>query len=178
MAKVADFSLLEQKLNIASSLIEELTIDDCDVFLPDATVESTTTTIATVGEPNNEVFATDTLKTDFAMIRQNVMKLIATGQRIVESASMIDVSDMTPQYLKSMSELQQTLGNNLKLLVELYSQVANIEKTRDRSKDKKQQAEVPSLVNQGSITNNNNLVFTGDTSELLEIIKQNQKQIT
>lgn len=171
------FDLLEKKLNIASSLIEELDfeIEDCITELP----ELTAVEVITVDDlsASTEVFSTGSLKADFAMIRQNVMSLITTGQRIVNTASVIDVSDMTPAYLKSMSELQQTLGNNLKLLIDLYTQIANIEKTRDRTKDKKVGSE-PAVINQGTITNNNNLVFTGDTNELLDILKQSQKQIT
>ena len=169
------FDLLEKKLNIASSLIDELDdldIEICDVELPELTSIVTTDIVISDDNLTTEVFSTGTLKTDFALIRQNVMALISTGQRIVNSASVIDVSDMTPAYLKSMSELQQTLGNNLKLLIDLYTQIANIEKTRDRNKDKKVGSE-PAVINKGTITNNNNLVFTGSTEELLTIIKNN-----
>lgn len=171
MAKVADFTLLEKKLNIATNLIDELEIEECDISLPSLTDSDTKYEMVAADKNPNEVFSIDTLKSDFIMIRQNVMKLIATGQRVCDSASIVDVSDMKPSTLQAIAMLHQTLGSNIKLMVDIYKQIADIEKTRDKVRPKDEQPS--SVTNSGTIVNNN-IVFQGDTSELLDIIKQNQ----
>jgi hypothetical protein len=171
MAKTTDFALLEKKLNIATNLVDELEIEECDIFLPSSASEYPVQTLVEKLPTNNEVFSIDTLKTDFIMIRQNVMKLIATGQRVCDSASLVDVSDMKPSTLQAIAILHQTLGSNIKLMVDIYKQIADIEKTRDKTRPKDEQPNV--VTNSGTIVNNN-IAFQGDISELLEIINQNQ----
>lgn len=162
-----NFDLLESKLNIANNLIEELNIDDYEIALP------TTTAISTIvsEESTNEVFSLDTLKNDFIVIRQNVLKLISTGQRILDTSAILDPSDMKASQLTALSLLQQTLGNNLKLLVDIYKEIVNIEKTRSNIAGKI--PEGTNVVNQGNIVNNN-VIFSGSTDNLLSFLKENQ----
>lgn len=167
MAKKNEFELLEKKLNIASSLIEELNIEEGEVILP----EIVTSEVPAINCATNEVFSIDTLKSDFILIRQHVMKLITEGQRVSSSVALIDIADMKPQMIMAISTLHQTLGNNIELLGRIYKQISDIEKTRDRNQPK--QTEGATVTNQGTIVNNN-IVYTGSTEDLLSIIKQNQ----
>lgn len=166
------FDILEKKLNIANDLIEELDFDDYEITLPQ---EMTNTLVSHPGkteESTTEVFSLDSLKADFILIRQNIMKLINTGQRVLESASLIDPSDMKASQLMALSQLQQTLGNNLKLLVDVYKEIVNIEKTRSSVTLK--QTDQPGIINQGTVINNQ-VLFSGDTNQLLDFLKENQK---
>jgi hypothetical protein len=161
-----NFDLLENKLNIANNLIEELNVDAYEISLP------TTTALITTEESTNEVFSLDTLKSDFVIIRQNILKLINTGQHILDTAAVLDPSDMKAAQLTAISQLQQTLGNNLKLLVDVYKEIVNIEKTRSNIGGKNI-PENQSIVNQGTV-NNNNIIFSGSTDNLLSFLKENQ----
>lgn len=178
MAAKDKFEILERKLNIATELIDELNIEEYEIVAPDyntstelVAVDTTNTELVTVDK--QEVFTIEGLKQDFILIRQNVMKLITTGQRILDSASLLDVADMKAAQLNALSSLQETLGNNLKLLVNIYKEICEIEKMRLGVSGKVPDGSVQQL-NTGTITNNNTIVFSGDTSQLLDIIKQNQ----
>jgi hypothetical protein len=161
---------LEKKLNIASSLIDELEIDNYDI-IPSNSITNLPE-ITKVDEKGDEVFSLETLKSDFMMIRQNVMKLISTGQRILDTASLIDVSDMKASQLTALSQLQQTLGNNLKLMVDCYREISEIEKIRLCATGKVTEAGATQVNTANTV--NNTIVFSGDTNSLLDIIKQNQ----
>lgn len=170
------FDALEKKLNIASSLIEELDFEDCDIILP-GTLQTVPTDVnlpstIVVEESSNEVFSLDTLKGDFVIIRQNILKLISTGQRVLDSTAVIDPSDMKAAQLTAISELQKTLGSNLQLLVSVYKEIANIEKTRSITQGKTNSPQ-SGMVNNGSVTNNN-IVFSGDTDQLLSFLQENK----
>ena len=165
------FEILEKKLNIASELIEELNIDDLTVNLPSAHVE--TAELMVVPENEKEIFSIESLKSDFILIRQNVLKLIGTGQRILDSAALLDISDMKASQLTALSNLQETLGNNMKLMVGIYKEICEIEKMR-LGICGKAEGSVQQIATGNTINNNTTVVFSGDTSQLLEIIKENQ----
>ena len=162
------FEALEKKLGIASELIDELNIPEQDIILPELTTLPSTDIIE---KEDFKVFELENLKSDFLLLRQNVLKLVNTGQRILDSASLIDIADMNPNMLKSLAEIQNSLGNNLNLLVNMYKSIAEIETSRNKHSKNKQLE--PTAINTGSITNNN-IVFSGSSSALLDLIKQNQ----
>lgn len=162
-----DFELLEKKLNIATELVDELDISSHEVMVM-PTIDDTLVTL-----DSNEVFSIDSLKSDFILIRQNVMKLITTGQRILDTASVLDISDLKAAQLSALSTLQQTIGSNLKLMVSIYKEICEIEKMRIGISGKVPEGSVQQI-NSGN-TNHNTIVFAGDTSALLDIIKENHK---
>lgn len=172
MKKQIDFGKLEEKLNVASSLasclVQELEIETTELEI----IPPTEAELMTV-DGNNEVFSTDSLKSDFIMIRQNVMKLITTGQKILESASVLDIGDLKAAQLTALSQLQMTLGSNMKLMVDLYKEICEIEKMRMGISGKIPDGSMKQLNSGNTVTNN--IVFSGDTSSLLDIIKENHK---
>lgn len=171
------FELLEKKLNIASELMDELNLDDieevteCDI-IPAGKYE---VAVSTNDEIKPEIFTIESLKSDFVAIRNNVMKLINTGQRILESASLIDIADMKPQHLNALSDMQSTLGSNLKLMISLYKEIAEIEKLRIKESKHLSGGAGAGVapVNNGTIVNNQ-IVYSGSTEDLLALIKENQ----
>jgi hypothetical protein len=170
--KEFDFALLEKKLNIATELIDELDIESHELsMLP--SIDITPSIVASVSADSHEIFSIDSLKSDFILIRNNVMKLITTGQRILESASVLDVGDLKPATLSALATLQQTVGSNLKLMVSIYKEICEIEKMRLGISGKVPDGSVEQR--HGSTTTNNTIVFSGNTSALLDIIKENHK---
>jgi len=166
------FEELEKKLDIATTLIQTLEIDDYEISLPSVPLTPIIQSGETIEEVSTEVFSIDTLKSDFTIIRQSILKLITTGQRILDSAAVLDPSDIKPATLTALSELQRSLGGNLQLLVSVYKEIANIEKTRAATQHKNNDV-TPGLVNQGNMTTNN-IVFSGDTNQLLEFLNTNK----
>lgn len=159
-----NLDILEQKLNIANELIDELDLD-----MPTELIE--VVKYETVPVDNRfEVFTLESLKSDFVAIRQHIMKLILSGQRILETASLMDVSDLKAPQIMALSSLQKTLGDNSKLLIDIYRQIGEIEKLRSKERPPEPNG---SIVNSGTVVNNQ-ILFNGDTSQLLDFIKQNQ----
>ena len=172
MKRTDKLEKLEKKLNVASALVEDLTavVEEFEQDLP-VVRETISGEIVTIEQEDIKVFELDNLKTDFQIIRTNILKLVKNGQRILDTASVIDVSDLSSKQLEALASLQQVIGNNLKLLVDCYKSIADIEKLR--AKEQKKADAIPGAINMGQVTNNN-IIFSGGTNDLLDLIKQNQ----
>ena len=172
-----NLDILEKKLNIATELMEELNFDDIEICvptIPDITdIEIIQPKNLTEPIKEEEVFSIDSLKNDFIMIRSNVLQLISTGQRILASASVIDVSDMKAPTLNALASLQETLGNNLHLMVTVYKEICEIEKMRMCVNGKPVDGVGSQNISTGNVTNNTQIVFSGGTADLLKLIKDN-----
>jgi len=168
------FEELEEKLNIATDLIAELNIDAVEPpEIQAALAEPITAELVPVDNEKEEVFSLAVLKSDFLLIRQNVMKLVSTGQRIMDSVSVLDVSDMKAAQLSAISSLQKTLGDNLQLMISIYREICEIERLRLGLSGTPQEGGVQQIATGNTVNNTtNNIVFTGDTSQLLDIIKE------
>lgn len=160
---------LERKLNIATDLIKEFEVDE---NLPMEISETPVPMV--IDEINNDVFELNNLKSDFMLIRQNVLKLISTGQRFMESVSIVDPSDLKASQIQAISGMHETLGNNLKLLIDLYKQIADIETLRNKRSSKLNTEANQTISTGNTITNHNQIVFAGTSDDLLKVIKENQ----
>lgn len=156
---------LEERFNIAESLVEEL---DCIV---DDLVPVTRSLHSNEMDNNLDIVVMDvqSLKQDFQLVRNNIIKLVGSGQRILDSASQIDIEDLKASQLDALANLQSTLGNNLKLLIDIYKDLAAIEKSRQKPVAKDNI--VPENVVNGNVTNNQ-ILFTGDSNALLKLINE------
>ena len=149
------FSLATTLVDDMNDLVEEFTSDlvCCDDILPEKYVES------------EAMFEVSNLKSDFQLVRQNIIKLVNNGQRILDKASEIDIEDMKPSTLSALAELQSTIGNNLKLLIDTYKTMADIDKTT-KAPTKGQTVDASGIVN----NTQNNVIFSGSSSQLLDLI--------
>jgi hypothetical protein len=164
---------LEKKFDLAESLVEELEciVADIETDTPTpAVIEATP--VAVIEEPES-ILSMSSLKQDFALVRTNVIKLVHTGQRILDSTSVLDISDLKASHLEALATLQSTLGSNLKLLMDIYKDIAAIEKSRAKAIPPSEQ-NAPAAINNGTV-NNNNIVFSGSSSELLSLINSQLK---
>lgn len=169
------FGLASQQIDDVTDLVTEL-VGPLDGNLPvpsvGTDVEVVDTEVGTltpiVEEP---LFELDQLKLDFAMVRSNLIKLVNSGQRMLESAGVLDIADLKASQLDALSTLQNTIANNLKMMMEIYKDMAAIEKAR-RSLPAPKGGDVQAPVNMGTV-NNTQVVFAGSTAELLEVIKNN-----
>jgi hypothetical protein len=159
---------LSKKFNLAENLVEELSIVIDDI--------TTTELLPCPTEVSDELVPMEAsimdmnlLKQDFMLMRNNIMKLVHNGQRILDSASVLDIADLKASQLDALANLQSTLGSNIKLLLDCYKDIASIEKSRQKPVSKQPVSE---NINNGSVTNNN-IVFSGSSSDLLAIINKN-----
>lgn len=159
---------LEKKFNLAENLVEELST----VIEEITTTELLPTPVPVAGEVVVEeasVMDMTLLKQDFVLMRNAIIKLIGTGQRILDQASVLDIADLKASQLDALSNLQTTLGTNIKSLMDCYEAITRIEKNRQKPVPKQAPSE---NINNGSVTNNN-IVFSGSSSDLLAIINKN-----
>lgn len=156
---------LEKKFNLAETLVEELDELVAELEAPDSDL-STEVVTGEIVAVDEKVLDISSLRQDFGLVRNNVIKLVNTGQRILDSACVLDIADLKASQLDALANLQATLGNNLKLLMDIYKDIAAIEKSRAGMPVSKPEQ---TNINNGNVTNNN-IVFTGSTSELLTMI--------
>ena len=157
---------METKFNLAQTLVEDLSelVDDfsTDEFIP---IEYESGEVACVTSPDS-ILDLSQLKMDFQIVRQNIMKVVAAGNRILDGVSVLDLDDLKPSHLMALAQLQTALGSNISLLLNSYKDIAAIEKSRVVAKPKPN--EVPNV--SGNLTQNNITVYGGSTAELLSII--------
>ena len=159
---------LQSKFNLAETLIEEL--DSCIQEFPELLPEEIST-----DEPEKSILNMNQLKTDFGLMLANVKKLIMSGQRILDQTSNLDISDLKPSQIDALANLQGTIGSNIKLMMEMYKDIAVIEKTRQKAVPKNQPESLTAV--NGNVTNNN-IVFSGSSADLLTLINNSVKEIT
>lgn len=175
MKKTTKLQKLEQKFGMAESLVEELGEAITELEIPDVAENVPMVGETPVGEleaVEESILSMATLKQDFMMVRNNILSLVNTGQKILEQASVMDISDLKPSHLEALSNLQSTIGSNLQLMINIYKDLAAIEKSRVKPVPK--MAEMPAQVNTGTI-NNTNVLFAGSSAELMELINNQVK---
>jgi hypothetical protein len=157
---------LEKKFDLAKAKVEEAS--ETLEKLGEGLIE---TGLEVIGEGPEEVFTIALLKQDFMMVRQNLVALIAKGQRLLNTESQIDATELKASQVEALSELQNSISANLKLLIDIYKQVADIEKAKRSSMADMYGHGMPLM---GNVTTNN-IVFTGTPSELLSIMKKDKE---
>lgn len=151
---------IETEFNLTESLVEELGSINDNLITIDETLPSITNP--------NELINLDSLRSDFGLVRNSIINLVATGQTILNTACLLDISDLKASQLEALSTLQSTLGSNIKLLLDSYKTMSEIEKIKTS-----QIKEKPTSVNNGEVINNN-ILFNGSSSELLDLISNNK----
>lgn len=178
MKKKNPFAKLEEKLNLAKTAIEasdeaieDLGITDLVDLSTGEVVEyhEEAKELSTIPE---EVFTLDILKKDFMMIRQILMGMVASGQRLLQSSGELDATELKASQIEAISSLNTSLVNNMKTLMDIYEQITKIEKHKYNKLGS--QGEV-SNVNMGTQTTNN-IVFQGSANDLMEILNQPRGQ--
>jgi hypothetical protein len=162
---------LEKKFGMATSLVEDLDDAISELNIEDNLPEIGKPTDGVVA-PEESIMDMSSLRQDFSLVRANVLKLVHAGQKILDKAGELDLADLKPSHIEALASLQSTIGNNLKLMMDIYKDIASIEKSRVRAPVK--QDLVQSNVNTGQITNNN-ILFTGSSADLMELINNQGK---
>jgi hypothetical protein len=161
-SKTERMRAIEKEFNLTESLVEELGSISDNIQVIDNKLP------AIINSTNNELINFDVLKQDFGLVRNSIINLMATGQTILNTACLLDISDLKASQLEALSNLQSTLGGNIKLLLDCYKTMSDIEKSKVKAVEK------PSSINNGEVINNN-ILFNGSSSELLDMISNQNK---
>lgn len=163
------FDKLRKKFNMAEEAVEELSEDLDDLAMTETPEPGQHLPI--LSDNPNEVFTIDLLKQDFLLVRQNVLSVINRGQMLLEKVEILDIGDMKGSQLMALATLQKTLGDNVKLLMDIYKDIISIEKDKRATS-----GTVPGLPGAGGMTvkgdvHQQTIVVAGNTSDLLKAIK-------
>lgn len=158
---------LEKKFNLAANEVESIPVP---AILEDDAIEA-----EVVNEDDDEpfspkVFELDMLKQDFILVRAQLKKLISSGQNILSQAGVLDIGDMKASQLESLAAIQNVIGSNLKLLIDIYEKITKIEKMQQH-RPKAKASEAPT----GSTFVDKQIVFTGSTTQLLAMMSASNK---
>ena len=173
---------LEKRFGMASGLVNELDalVDEIGIEDIDTSPAGAVAVREDPGVPaeiEESIICMQQLKQDFQMIRSNLIKLIDTGQRFLVAAGTLDIGDLKASQLDALSNLQRTISDNAKMLLEIYKDIAAIEKARNAGKSKMNANPTDaSVVNTGHMTQNN-IIFQGSTKELMNLIENQGKVV-
>jgi len=160
---------LEKRFGMIQTVVEEMSGDIEELHI--AEIEKQGDNLPVKVE-EVEIFSLDLLKQDFMMVRQNIIKVITAGQNILSKAALLDLGEMKPTQLDALSNLQGVLGTNMKLLIELYRQIVEIEEKRKKIKSGTEQGS-PTVINGNQV---NQQVFIGGTHDILKLLDSRNPQ--
>lgn len=168
------FDMAEESINQMTAVVED--IDDSNELNALAEVE--------ISEPGKnlpaisefeEVFTLDLLKSDFTLMRSNLLSLITRGQQILEDTGAIDIVDMKASQLSALAELQLATGANIKLLIEIYKSIIGIEKEKYVLIRGLNQENLGSENANQIISNTTNNIVVGSTHDILQALEKANK---
>jgi hypothetical protein len=155
---------LEKKFNLAQILVEELS--ELDETPSDNLPMSVDSGELEPYDGSSSLIDYNQLRSDFQLVRQNVLKVVNSGNRILEEVSVLDISDLKGSQIQALAQLQAALGSNIKLMMEIYKDIVTIEKAKETKKETPTK-EAPSINGNVSQTN---ILFSGSSSDLLNLI--------
>lgn len=159
---------LEEKFNLASEIIEDLDnlVEDLNLEkgLP---IEFESKDLVEI--KNEELLNINQLKADFQLIRQNVMSVVAAGNKILKDVGTLDLGDLKASQLQALAQLQTALGMNIRLMMDIWKDLCVIEKSREKKNSVTPEQGV-NVIN-GNV-NNTQVLFQGSSSELLKLINE------
>lgn len=155
---------IEKIFNAAETAVQEITIDEEGNQTYEMAPEGwERLEIEEVKDGN--VFDLTDLKKDFILAKRNLYTLIRKGQMLMNGIDDLDLEEMTGTKIMAIAQLSTSVAGQLKMLVEMYKDIADIEKMR--------RPDIPGVIHgavQGDL--NQNIVFAGDTSELMKYLKR------
>jgi hypothetical protein len=149
-----DIEKIEQVFELAHKEVENAIVETDETI-----TEVETKDIEKIDK--DQVFSFDTLKQDYLIVRQNLIKLIDKGQKILDQVTIMDIGDFKASQLMALSQLQDSIGNNLKLLIDIYKQLTEIKNNLDKKNVEEK--------DKGNV-NVNNAVFVGSSKDLLDML--------
>ena len=163
---------LEKMLNTAQQLVEETKEHALEVKEEISIVTDENSSL----DSFNELL--QRLKTDFHLIRQNLIKLIDAGQSLLSELRTMPVIELKATQLMAIAEIQKSIGQNIRLLIDLYKEISDIEEKQIKARQKQKELELKERGLESKLNVEKaekvqqNIIFTGTAGDLLKMIKQ------
>jgi hypothetical protein len=111
------------------------------------------------GEVVNENTQSD-IDSDYEFARKNIKKVLEDSENILSSITQVAKLSESPRAFEVVSTMMKTIVDANKDLIKLHKEVKDIKEKSEPSK---------TGPNHGSVTNN--AVFVGDSSQLLDLVR-------
>jgi len=162
--------MLEDKLNLARETLEKTKIMKNEIR--DLKKEAD-------GEMDDYV---QKLRMDLEIIRNNLLQLINAGQNLLRELQTLPAIDLKASQIMAISDLQKTIGQNTKLLWDLYKELMEIENMKKRTELKEREIDIKEKeieIKSKQVEGKLNVekaekvqnIFVGTTSDLLKMLK-------
>src|SRR5208337_1053178 len=112
---------LEDQFSMATSLVTDLEVLVQEI--DENQLEIVDTTTGEITNCDQSILNLVMLKQDFTLVRNNIIKVVLAGQRILESASNIGFDEIKAGHIMALAQLQTALGSNIKLLMDCYKDI-------------------------------------------------------
>lgn len=161
---------LEENFNMAANLVTDLEVLVQEI--DENQLEVIDTTTGEISDPNESIMDLVMLRQDFVLVRNNIVKVVLAGQRILDDVSNIGFDEIKAGQIMALAQLQTALGGNIKLLMECYKDIAVIEKSRKQTVAPTTNPSRIPIVQQ-----NANNIFVGSGNDLLRFINETSAKI-
>ena len=153
---------LEKVFNIAEDVIQSLEINK--EGMQEITLAPEAYQFDEKEIEKNGVLGLAELKADFLIAKRNLRKLIRHGQTLMDTSADMDMEEMTASKIMAIAQLSTSISGQLKMLVEIYKDIAEIEKSRKGGLPGAFEGNLAGVVHQ-------NIIFTGDATSLMKYLK-------
>jgi len=167
---------LEEKLNLAKEAVKETKLikkqvkEDMEEIIHEQSVDA------------QEQYL-NRLRTDLEIIRNNLIKLIDYGQNLLRELQTLPAIDLKASQLMAISDLQKTIGQNTKLLWDLYKELSELENMKKRTELREREIEIKEKeieIKSRQVEGKLNVekaekvqnIFVGTTAELLKLLQE------
>lgn len=170
---------VEDLLNVSSEAtkaLDTLTLtNEQEIDLNDTPSYSLTETeeFPIVAEEDTQVFELTELKRTFILVKRNLQATVDRNQELLDQTRGIKITEMKASEISAVAELSNVTSNQLKMLVEVYKDIIQIEKGLRELKNSN--GGMPNLP-PGASFQQNNIILQGSTQEALkQILDANSK---
>jgi len=160
---------VEELFEVAGKVLEECTIQEEENENSVEIIPSDNHKLKKVENFNTEdealprLFALEEVRTDFLIVKRNLLKLMNKCQTLMDGTTEMQIFNITASQIDAISQLSNSITLQIQTVLKLYKDLAEIEQLRippEQRKLKKNEEK-------------NGVVYIGDTKSLLNIIKEN-----
>ena len=170
---------IEELLDVSQQTIDEVEISDEDLIVQEDQYEASDEySDSLVGAPNTQImsdpegdlmlFERQELKKTFIEVKRNLQRLVAHGNTLMDQVSGVQLEELKASELSAISELSRTISDQLKMMIEVFKDIIQIEK------DLKSLGNPGPNIPEGTTVTQNNYNFTGTTQDILRQIIQSE----
>ena len=120
---------MDKIFDLADETIQEMDESTKEITMSPSSYETVDVEISDndIGDPN-VTFELSELKKDFLIAKRGLKKLVKQGQTMMDTAQYVDLETASGSQIMAIATLSKVISEQLKMLVESYKDISEIEK--------------------------------------------------